>query len=168
MPGGPSANPGNSHRGHSVIDRYRCHSILATVRFWTFRTMFEPEPNPMFEVQVQQIIEPEPEWRFRFGVRVNPNIGFRTEHFLWSESRTQPERLRHFYYSSYNIHTYIYFMDNYIVCTTTLVRVQVQKDRDSTHSTSTHLPEVPSFSMTCHWSWCVESVNMVKWRGIKV
>ena len=30
----------------------------------------------MFEVQVQQIIGPKPEQRFRFGVRVNLNIGF--------------------------------------------------------------------------------------------
>jgi hypothetical protein len=36
----------------------------------------EPEPNIMFGVWFSQIIEHEPEWRFRFSIRVNPNIGF--------------------------------------------------------------------------------------------
>ena len=53
---------------------------LAAVRFRTFQTMFEPEPNILFGVRSNQTIEPEPEWRFRFGVRMNMNIQFRTEH----------------------------------------------------------------------------------------
>jgi hypothetical protein len=44
--------------------------------------MFEPEPEQMFEVQFSQTIEPEPEWRFGFGGLAEPNIVFRTEHFL--------------------------------------------------------------------------------------
>src|ERR1700678_992257 len=43
--------------------------------------MFEHEPNILFGVWFNQIFEPEPEWRFRFGVRMNTNIRFRTEHF---------------------------------------------------------------------------------------
>jgi hypothetical protein len=51
---------------------------LAAVRFRTFRTMFEPEPEQMFEVRFSQTVrvEPEPEKMFRFSVRVNPNIVF--------------------------------------------------------------------------------------------
>ena len=34
---------------------------LAAVRFGTFRTMFEPEPEQMFEVRFSQTVKPEPE-----------------------------------------------------------------------------------------------------------
>ena len=44
--------------------------------------MFKPELNIMFEVWFSQTTEPEPEWRLRFGVRVNPNMGFQTKHFM--------------------------------------------------------------------------------------
>ena len=43
---------------------------------------FSDKPNLMFKVRLGQIFEPEPEWRFRFGVRANPNFGLWTEPFL--------------------------------------------------------------------------------------
>ena len=76
----------NNNSYNILVYTTRCESRardrLAAVRFRTFWTMFEPEPNPMFGVQVQQITEPEPEQRFVFGVSVNLNIVFWTEHFL--------------------------------------------------------------------------------------
>ena len=73
----PGTEESSSHENYLDL-----HTRLAAVRFQTFQTMFEPEPNPMFGVQVQQITEPEPEQRFRFSVCVNLNIVFQTEHFL--------------------------------------------------------------------------------------
>ena len=60
----------------SVISR------LAVVCLWTLWTMFEHEPNKMFKVQFSQTIKPEPEWRLRSGIRLNPNMGFQTELFF--------------------------------------------------------------------------------------
>ena len=61
--------------------KYPGSARLAAVRFRILRTMFEHEPNILFGVWFNQIFEPKPEWRFRFGVRMNANIWFRTEHF---------------------------------------------------------------------------------------
>jgi hypothetical protein len=53
----------------------------------------------MFEVRLGQIVEPEPEQRFRFGVRANPNLGLRTEpFFIVNNSRTlNSETFLHIY-----------------------------------------------------------------------
>ena len=82
---------------------------LATVRFRTLRTMFEPEPNIMFGVRFSKTTEHEPEWRFRFSARANPNILFRTEHFRCSIG---PERNKSWcifcIYSTLYIHSTCY------------------------------------------------------------
>ena len=63
--------------GPTEVMRWTKNNIpirLAVVRFQTFQTMFKHEPKLLFGVWFNQIFEPEPERRFKFGVRMNTNI----------------------------------------------------------------------------------------------